>query len=193
MIAAPTSYRWLAIGLILIAVFAASFAASTAMAQTGSPAASTKASERNLSSVVEPLWVDLTPAQQEVLKAFEPQWNTWPSNEKKVWVVLANRFPGFSPKAKARALERVREWAALTPAQRGIARQNYQLAHQRGKAEREAEWRQYQQMTPEQQKVLRSNGTISNTAARGAPPSGLARDAAKPLSIFPVINPRNDR
>ena len=179
--------------LVAACLVAAPFLASAVLAQNSPAGTEGAAKGRNLSSVVEPLWVDLTAAQQEVLKPFEPQWNTWPSDEKKVWVVLATRFPGFSPKAKARALERVREWAALTPAQRGIARQNYQLAHERGKAEREAEWRQYQRMTPEQRKVLRSSGTISNTAARGAAPSGLARDAAKPLSIFPAVNPRPDR
>ncbi len=182
----PAMLKQLLVAAIVIA-------APVIFAQTTPDSAEDAAPGRNLSSVVEPLWVDLTPAQQEVLKPFEPQWNTWPSDEKRVWVVLATRFPGFSPKAKARALDRVREWAALTPAQRGIARQNYQLAHERGKAEREAEWRQYQRMTPEQRKVLRSSGTISNTAARGAAPSGLARDAAKPLSILPVANPRRDR
>jgi len=74
-----------------------------------------------------------------------------------------------------------------------VARRNYQRAQERVKAEREAEWRRYQQMTPGQRKVLRSSGSVSNTAARGLAPSGLARDAAKPLSIFPVTNPRSDR
>lgn len=148
---------------------------------------------RNLSSAVEPLWVDLTGEQRKILKPFEPQWNTWPSKEKQVWVVLARQFPSFSPRAKGRALQRITQWARLSQTQRDTARQNYQLARKRSKAEREAEWRQYQKMTPEQQSVLRSNGSISNTAASRAAPSGLARDAAKPLAIFPVTNRRVDR
>lgn len=167
--------------------------AAALMLASAGVAAQVSDTSRNLSAAVEPLWVDLTEQQREILKPFESQWNTWPSEEKKVWVVLANRFPGFSPRAKGRAMVRIKEWASLSQSQRETARQNYQLARERGKAEREAEWRQYQQMTPEQQSVLRDNGSISNTAAGRAAPSGLARDAAQPLSIFPVMNPRENR
>ena len=169
--------RWVVLAI------AALLASAGALAQVSD-------ANRNLSAAVEPLWVDLTEQQRQVLKPFESQWNTWPSEEKKVWVVLANRFPEFSPRAKGRAMVRIKEWAALSQSERETARQNYQLARERGKAEREAEWRQYQQMTPEQQSVLRDNGSISNTAAGRAAPTGLARDAAQPLSIFPVMTPR---
>ncbi len=163
------------------------------MMAAGFALAQNAATGRNLSAAVEPLWVDLSDRQRQILKPFESQWNTWPSAEKKVWVVLADRFPSFSPRAKGRALVRIKEWAALSQTQRETARQNYQLARERGKAEREAEWRQYQRMTPEQQSVLRDNGSISNTAAGRAARTGLARDAAKPLSIVPVTNPRESR
>lgn len=151
------------------------------------------AAARNLRRALEPLWSDLSEQQREILAPFESQWNTWASDEKKVWVLLANRFPGLAPQAKGKAMLRIREWAALSPADRLVARHNYQLARERNQGERGQEWQRYQQMTPEQQNVLRDNGTLSNTAARKVAPSGLAREAAQPLSIKRVSKQASDR
>ena len=176
--------------LILALLSLALPAISPALAQTTPEPTAT---ERDLTGPIEPLWIDLTDSQREILKPFEEQWNIWRSDEKRIWVVLANRFPTFSARAKDRALLRIHEWASLTPEERDIARHNYQLARERGKAERQVEWRRYQQMTPEQQSVLRASGTFSNTAAGSIAPSGLARDAAKPLSIKPLVNEQDGR
>ena len=49
--------------------------------------------------------------------------------------------------------------------------------------ERVAHWQQYADMTPDQRSVLRSSGWTSNTAARHAgAPTGLAKEAARPLA-----------
>ncbi|RPH45976.1 MAG: DUF3106 domain-containing protein, partial [Burkholderiales bacterium] len=119
----------------------------------------------SLLPLVQPLWSDLSPAQQEVLAPFSAQWNALPITEKRAWADLASRFPKMKADEQKRVEKRIAEWAALTPDQRRLARANYRLAQKVGRENLLAEWENYQSMTPEQRSVLGSIGT-SNTAAR---------------------------
>ena len=137
----------------------------------------------SLLPLVQPLWNDLGPAQRAVLAPFEAQWNGWSAAEKRSWVKLADRVPKMSPQARERADGRIREWAALSPEQRRLARQNYRLARRLAPDERQAQWERYREMTPEQRSVLRTSGSTSNTAARHAGArTGLAKHAAQPFA-----------
>jgi len=97
-------------------------------------------------------------------------------------------MPGMSPAARAKAQVRIREWAALSPERRRMARNNYRLAKSLDRDERVATWESYRQMTPEQRSVLRANGWTSNTAARHAvSPTGLAKEAARPITVVRAL------
>lgn len=165
--------------LALIACASVALAAAVGPVRADEPIPS----RASLLPLVQPLWSDLTPAQQAVLEPFAEQWNTWSAQEKRTWVSLADRVPRMAPKARERAHARIREWAALTPEQRRLARQNYRLAKRLPPDERQARWERYREMTPEQRSVLRTSGWTSNTAARHAGAyTGLAKEAAQPLS-----------
>ncbi len=175
--------------LVLIASIAVAPALSVA-----DPAAAPRGS---LLPLVQPLWSDLTSAQQAALAPFEPQWNSWSADEKRGWLKLAERVPKMSDEQRERVDERIREWAKLTPEQRRLARQNYRLAKRLDPDERQARWERYRELTPEQRAVLRTSGTTSNTAARHAGArTGLAKQAAQPLADVvkrnrkPVKRPR---
>lgn len=153
--------------------------APPAPARAAAPAPKPRVS---LLPLVQPLWSELTPGQQQILAPIEPQWNSLPLEKKRTWIKVADRIPRMNEAQRARAMERIREWAQLTPEQRRLARNNYRLAKQLPKDDRVASWEQYQQMTPEQRSVLRFSGWTSNTAARHAgAPTGLAKQAARPL------------
>jgi hypothetical protein len=137
---------------------------------------------RNLAALVQPLWVDLTPAQQKALAPFAPKWNTFPTQEKRSWVKLADRFGSMTPEQIAKLQARMKIWAELSPEQRLRARANYNLASKLPQDQRIAEFEQYRGMTPEQRKILRSAGKTSNTAALySGTRSGLAAEAAQPI------------
>jgi hypothetical protein len=136
----------------------------------------------SLVAMLEPLWVDLTEQQKQALAPFAPEWNTWPTAEKKSWVALADKLPSMSPERQEKARRRILEWANLTPEQRRLARANYRLAKERPAQKRVEEWQSYQSMTQEQREVLRKAGSTSNTAAGHAgAPTGLAKEASQPL------------
>lgn len=152
---------------------------SPAAAATPAPPARRAAS---MIAMLEPLWVDLTPAQQTALAPFAPEWNTWPMAEKKSWVALANKLPAMSADRREKAQRRILEWANLSPEQRRLARANYRLAKERPAPQRVEEWHNYQSLTQEQREVLRRAGSTSNTAAGNAgAPTGLAKEASQPL------------
>ena len=137
---------------------------------------------RSLAPMLEPLWVDLTQRQQAALAPFAPEWNTWPTAEKKSWIALADKLPSMSPESRSKAQRRILEWANLSPEQRRVARANYRLAKERPAPQRVQEWQSYQSLTQEQREVLRRAGSTSNTAAGHAgSPTGLAKEAAQPL------------
>jgi len=167
--------RWPAFAAIALAasiVVAPALSADTPPTHRGS-----------LLPLVQPLWSELTSAQQQVLGPFEQQWNSWSTAEKRGWLQLADRAPQMSDDQRERVDERIREWAKLTPDQRRLARQNYRLAKRLDPDERQAQWERYSEMTPEQRAVLRTSGTTSNTAARHAGArTGLAKHAAQPLA-----------
>ena len=95
-------------------------------------------------------------------------------------------FDPFAVSALGRSVKRIHEWAALSPEQRRMARQNYRLAQQLPADKRAEQWQQYEALTPEQKKVLRSAGSTSNTAARHAGANtALAKEAAKPIAPVP--------
>jgi hypothetical protein len=171
------------------ALVAASFAVAgtLAVAPAGAQSSPEPTTRASLLPLVQPLWSDLTAAQQSVLQPFEPQWNSLPLAEKRAWVALADRFPRMAPDAQRRVERRIVQWAELTPAQRELARANYRLAKELPKDERVAEWQNYRSMTPEQRAVLGAAGTTSNTAAGHAgAPTGLAKEAAQPLPRQPL-------
>ena len=136
----------------------------------------------SLVAMLEPLWVDLSEQQKRALAPFAPEWNTWPTAEKKSWVALADKLPSMSPERQEKARRRILEWANLTPDQRRVARANYRLAKERPAQKRVEEWQSYQSMTQEQREVLRKAGSTSNTAAGHAgAATGLAKEASQPL------------
>ena len=137
---------------------------------------------KSLVSSAQPLWIDLAPAQKSFLQALEPQWYTLSPTERKSWVSLADRVPKMSAAQQNTATARVKEWAALTPEQRKLARANFRLAKELPTEERSAQWQQYQSLTPAQRTVLRSSGWTSNTAAQHAgSTTGLAKEASQPI------------
>ncbi|MEZ5742057.1 MAG: DUF3106 domain-containing protein, partial [Burkholderiaceae bacterium] len=171
--------------LILIGLAAAAALPATSLAQSqGSPI-------RPVADDASLLWKNLGPARQAVLRPFESQWNGWTASDRRLWMQVADRFPELDAGQKTRTIERIAQWWRLSPHDRLVARRNYQLARDLKPAERIEEWERYNSMTPEQRSVLRSSGSVSNTAAGNSLRSGLAPDAAQPLA--PLLPARHAR
>lgn len=77
-----------------------------------------------------PLWTELSPKQQAVLAPLAGEWDSLDTVRRKKWVTIANRYPKMKPDEQVRLQRRMQAWAALTPAQRRVARENYKALRQ---------------------------------------------------------------
>ena len=77
-----------------------------------------------------PQWSELSPKQQAVLAPLAADWDKLDTTRRKKWVTIANRYPKMKPDEQQRLQKRMQEWAALTPAQRRVARENYKALRQ---------------------------------------------------------------
>jgi hypothetical protein len=167
------------VAVVALALAGLWFGATASVAWAAAPVPDS----RSVLPINQPKWAELSASQQETLAPLQSAWNSMPAAKKRSWLALTEKMPAMNPADRAAAQQRIREWAALSPEQRRMARDNYRLAKSLDRDERLATWESYQQMTPEQRSVLRANGWTSNTAARHAgAPTGLAKEAARPLA-----------
>lgn len=125
----------LIVGLLL--ALSSSWAAAQQPATGSSPAKSPR-----------PLWTELSPKQQAVLAPLAAEWDNLDTVRRKKWVTIANRYPKMKPDEQVRLQRRMQAWAALTPAQRSLARENYKTLRQLPRAPRgelRQKWDQYKQ------------------------------------------------
>lgn len=94
-----------------------------------------------------PLWWELSPKQQAILAPLAADWDTLDNTRRKKWVAIANRYPKMKPSEQQRLQKRMQAWAALTPAQRRVARENYKALRQLPRPPRgelKQKWEQHQ-------------------------------------------------
>lgn len=130
-------------------------AAAHAQAASGAAPAPAAASAR-------PAWSELSPVNQRILEPLQPLWDTLPELNRRKWLRIAERYPKFSPAEQARLQARMAEWVKMSPQQRRLARENYQITRALP-AEKKAEaWDKYQQLPEEQKKKLAATERVPN-------------------------------
>lgn len=140
-----------------------------------------------------PRWQELSPAQRSALKPLERDWSTIDAAGKQKWLEIVARYPSLPPAEQQRISGRMAEWVKMSPSQRGQARLNFQSARELTPEERQARWKAYQALTPEQRSRLAARASPGTApAARGADnprrPQPSARDAVQSKSNI-VPNP----
>ncbi|CAG9165353.1 hypothetical protein LMG23992_00450 [Cupriavidus laharis] len=120
-----------------------------------------------------PAWSELTPVQQRILAPLQPLWDTLPELNRRKWLRIAERYPKFSPEEQARLQTRMAEWVKLTPQQRRLARENYQITRALPAQKKAEAWDKYQQLPEEQKKKLAAAERVPHRpGAVSALPSG---------------------
>lgn len=88
------------------------------------------------------------------MKPLQPVWDELGEVRKRKWIEIANRLPTLSDDEKNRITQRMQEWAALTSRQRTQVRDNFTEAMGKTAAERQAQWEEYQKLSPEARAAL---------------------------------------
>ncbi|AOK30209.1 hypothetical protein WS67_00550 [Burkholderia singularis] len=125
-------------------------------------------------------WARLTPQQRVALAPFENQWDSFSDARKRKWLKIAARFSKMTPEAQKRLQERMAEWARMTPEERRVARENYQVSKDLPEQAREKAWKAYQQLSPEQKEKLAAAERRRRPTVVSAPPTGKSdRDISR--------------
>lgn len=123
------------------------------------------AKPRAVKADVRPAWAELTAEQQQVLAPLKADWDTLEPDRRLKWIAIAKRYPRMKPVEQQRVQRRMQTWAALSPEQRRIARENYkQLAkatpRQAPKKNLSQAWAEYQALSPyERQSLVPTDST----------------------------------
>ncbi|MEM5369464.1 DUF3106 domain-containing protein [Paraburkholderia azotifigens] len=117
-------------------------------------------------------WSKLTNADHVALAPFETQWDGFSEERKRKWLKIASRYPKMTPEAQKRLHERMAEWVRMTPEQRRVARENYQVSKELPREARQNAWKAYQQLPEEQKQKLAASEHKRRPTVVSAPPSG---------------------
>ncbi|SAK63089.1 PF11304 family protein [Caballeronia hypogeia] len=117
-------------------------------------------------------WSHLSEAQHTALAPFAAQWDSFSDERKQKWLKIASRFHRMSPEAQKHLHQRMEEWVRLTPDQRKVARENYQVSKSVPLEKREKAWDAYQKLSEEQKKKLAASEHTRRPTVVSAPPTG---------------------
>ena len=117
-------------------------------------------------------WSRLSSADHIALAPFEAQWDSFSDERKRKWLKIASRYSKLSPEAQKRLHERMTEWVRMTPDQRRVARENYQVSKQLPREARQNAWKAYQELPEELKQRLAASEHKRRPSVVSAPPSG---------------------
>lgn len=134
-------------------------------------------------------WARLTDAQRIALAPFANEWDQFSDARRRKWLRIASHYAKMSPEAQKRLQARMAEWVRMTPDERRVARENYQVSKDLSAQARQKAWKAYQQLSEEQKERLAASERRRQPTVVSAPPTGKreARD------IDRLVNERERR
>lgn len=113
-------------------------------------------------------WSRLPEEIQVVLAPLQEDWPELTVDQRQKWYDLAQRFRSFPPDEQQRVQARMADWARMTPAERGVARLNFQEIRQISQKERLERWEAYQGLEQEERRQWTERAQAS-TAVSASP------------------------
>lgn len=99
-------------------------------------------------------WQHLNDKQHIALAPFVDEWAHLPDSQKRKWLAIAAVYPRMSPEAQQRLHARMLRWVQMTPDERTMARENYQMSRVLPAGARQEAWRAYEALSPAQKAKL---------------------------------------
>jgi len=137
------------------------------------------------------LWRELKPAEQVALTPLASTWDTLSVAQKRKWLALSKNYPKLSPDEQVKLHSRMREWVALSPEQRTVARLNFGATQQLSPDDKKAKWAAYQALSPEEKSKLAAGASRPPTAAAAVKPVPSDKLATIPKPKLGERAPKN--
>ncbi|KMQ80645.1 putative transmembrane protein [Candidatus Burkholderia pumila] len=155
------------------------YSATVASPAASAPSGASAGSDANVSPLAEfsfssdsTSWNCLTEAQRVALAPFARQWDSFSDERKQKWLKIASRYHKMSAESQERLHRQMEEWVKMTPDERKVARENYQVSKSVPLDKREKAWDAYQKLTEEQKKKLAATERTRRQTVVSAPPTG---------------------
>jgi Protein of unknown function (DUF3106) len=118
-----------------------------------------------------PTWAELNPAQRNLLTQLdlESEWDRLPTERRRKWLTIANRFPALPAEQQLRIQERLRAWVKLDVQERQRARAAFQAAIQLDAEGRLSKWEAYQALPAEKRSELADKAAKKQARAAVTP------------------------
>jgi len=154
--------------------------ANTAPPNASSPAAADPTNALGNRSAIPPAksptlsqdWLSLSKRQKQALAPLSDKWGELTHQQKQKWLALARGFYQLTDPEQIVLHGRMREWAALSPRQRALARFNFNSTMSMAIEDKRAQWTAYQQLSDDEKSKL--------TSGLKAPLKSGARNTAEP-------------
>lgn len=140
-------------------------------------------------------WASLSKRQQQALLPLNDKWGELNAQQKQKWLILARGFYQLSDPEQVILHGRMRDWAALSPRQRSLARFNFNTTQSLSIEDKRAQWEAYLQLTEaEKDKLTGIKPPLKSGARSTTPPNKrLVKPPAVPAEgnrMFQTIAPR---
>jgi hypothetical protein len=107
-----------------------------------------------VSTEVGAAWESLNPVQKVALAPLAAAWPVLSEDHKNKWIALVQKFPEMAETDRSRLLDRMVDWAALSPKDREIARLNFAQTKKLSTDARVANWEAYQALPDSKKQQL---------------------------------------
>lgn len=144
----------------------------TSHAQTIAPASAqdTGSSARTLPTLATtPLWGELETSQQAALSPLKPSWSELNDVQRRKWLAIVKNFSKLTPEDQLKIQERMAAWAALKPAERERARENFATAKSTGTSGKSVSWEEYQALPQDEREKLALQAPKKRPSAAKSP------------------------
>ena len=143
----------------------------------------------------QPGWSLLTTQQKIILAPLVDEWDGMENIRRKKWLGIADRFPKMTADEQSRVQQRMREWAALTPAQRAKVRDSYKEFNQLDEKKRVAvkkKWEAYSNLSEEEKIRVRQLRTSPSTLAQPEISKPADVSTAPVTGSAPLVTPSTE-
>lgn len=167
-------------GLLLVcgALLASAAAQTPSAAPAGAPATALAAAPKPSGSGQ---WKQLSPQSKAALAPLAERWGELSDTQRSKWLTIAANFGQLSEAEQQVMHSRMREWVALSPAQRNQARLNFNTLQGVSKDQKKSRWDEYQALSDEEKRKL-SAGTLQG-------PAKTTASSARPMTTDRLVQP----
>lgn len=169
-----------------ICIAALLWSVAHAQSATSNAAAAAPLPQVTGAASVSQTWNGLTSAQKSALAPLAVTWPGLSDAQRRKWLVLAKNFSKLSAPEQEVMHSRMESWAALPPKERETARLNFSQSKAMAQSDREANWKAYQALSPEERSKLAEKGKAKPAGAAVAlKPVAPEKLTPAPLTLTP--------